>query len=101
MDTKNAFGKALKHVRVLRGLTQEDFSLVSSRTYLSVLERGLKSPTIEKLEAISGTLNVHPVTLLAFAYLLTDKATLPNELFSSIADELDELYGANIQASDK
>ncbi len=49
MELKQAFGQALKQLRMSQGLTQEDFSDVSSRTYLSTLERGLKSPTIDKL----------------------------------------------------
>lgn len=51
--------------------------------------------------SIAGTLNVHPVTLLAFSYLLADKALLPHELLASIADELEELYGAKIPTGDK
>lgn len=35
-----------------RGLSQEAFSDVSSRTYLSSLERGLKSPTLNKIEEL-------------------------------------------------
>ncbi len=35
-------------------------SLVSSRTYLSTLERGGKSPTIEKLDAIAKRMDIHP-----------------------------------------
>ena len=52
----------------MRGLTQEDFGLVSSRTYLSGLERGLKSPTLGKLEQIASVMQVHPLTLLALTY---------------------------------
>jgi len=44
--------------------------VVSSRTYLSSLERALKSPTIDKLEEISGVLNVSPATLLLVATAL-------------------------------
>lgn len=48
MDIKQAFALALKTVRKDRGLTQEDFSETSSRTYISTLERGKKSITLEK-----------------------------------------------------
>ncbi len=41
MELKQAFSLALKRLRTRRGLTQEDFSFVSSRTYLSTMERGL------------------------------------------------------------
>ena len=53
MELKQAFGAALKKLRSERKLSQEDFSDVSSRTYLSTLERGLKSPTIEKVDELA------------------------------------------------
>ena len=49
MAAKSSLAKALKTVRKARGLSQEAFSDVSSRTYLSSLERDLKSPTLNKL----------------------------------------------------
>jgi transcriptional regulator with XRE-family HTH domain len=39
-----------------------------SRTYVSALERGLKSPTLPKVDALSGVLGLHPLTLLALSY---------------------------------
>jgi len=54
--------------RKARGLSQEAFSDVSSRTYLSTLERGMKSPTLSKLAAISQVLAIHPLTLLMLSY---------------------------------
>jgi transcriptional regulator with XRE-family HTH domain len=41
---------------------------VSSRTYVSALERGLKSPTLPKVDALSGVLGLHPLTPLALSY---------------------------------
>lgn len=64
MEGKFAFGEALRRARKGRQLSQEAFSEISSRTYLSTLERGLKSPTLEKIEAIASVLEVHPLTLL-------------------------------------
>jgi transcriptional regulator with XRE-family HTH domain len=62
------FGEGLMRLRKSNGQTQEDFSNVSSRTYMSSLERGIKAPTITKIEQISSVLDVHPVSLLAIAY---------------------------------
>jgi len=70
MKLGEALAIAIKATRKVRGLTQEDFGVVSSRTYLSSLERALKSPTIDKLEEISGVLNVSPATLLLVATAL-------------------------------
>lgn len=64
----NKLPAALKAARAARGLTQEDFGVVSSRTYLSTLERGIQSPTLAKIEQLAHTLKVHPLTLLTMAY---------------------------------
>lgn len=66
---RDGFAKALRKVRTARGLTQDDFWEVSGRTYIGALERGAKSPTLVKLEELAGVLEVHPMTLLATAYV--------------------------------
>ncbi|HEY9145577.1 MAG TPA: helix-turn-helix transcriptional regulator, partial [Thiobacillus sp.] len=68
MSPKNTFPAALKTVRKARGLSQEAFSDVSSRTYMSSLERGLKSPTLSKVAELCEVMDVHPLTLLTLAY---------------------------------
>jgi transcriptional regulator with XRE-family HTH domain len=68
MSGPAAFGDALRTIRKARGLSQEAFSDVSSRTYLSLLERDLKSPTLNKLGELCEVMNVHPLTLLALAF---------------------------------
>lgn len=69
MKIRYAFAKALKKARKAHGLTQEDFSAVSSRTYLSTLERGKKSPTLEKINVLADTIGIHLLSLLTLAYL--------------------------------
>jgi transcriptional regulator with XRE-family HTH domain len=88
MELKQAFGAALKKLRSERKLSQEDFSDVSSRTYLSTLERGLKSPTIEKVDELASVLHIHPLTILVGCYLLQDQPTSLEKLFSRIRAEL-------------
>ena len=68
MAAGNSLAKALKTVRKARGLSQEAFSDVSSRTFLSSLERDLKSPTLNKLAELCEVMEIHPVTLVALAY---------------------------------
>lgn len=72
MNNRQALAIAIRKVRKARKLTQEDFGVVSSRTYLSSLERGLKSPTLEKLEAIAHVMEIHPATLILVAYAIAD-----------------------------
>ncbi|TFA85204.1 helix-turn-helix protein [Pseudomonas sp. LAIL14HWK12:I2] len=88
MDLNIAFGQALRKIRASKNLTQEDFSTVSSRTYLSSLERGLKSPTLEKINQLAGTLDVHPLTILVATYVARDANLGIEGLFHTIKDEL-------------
>ncbi|WP_167144604.1 helix-turn-helix domain-containing protein [Pseudomonas sp. OTU750018] len=90
MELKRSFGQALRTLRINRHLTQEDFSQVSSRTYLSSLERGLKSPTLEKVEGLASVIGVHPVTLLACSYL-QDKGISIDDLLARVRSELSEI----------
>ncbi len=73
MAAKHTLSEALKAIRHARGLSQEDFSNVSSRTYMSTLERGLKSPTLNKLAELCEVMEIHPLTLLTLAYGGDDK----------------------------
>jgi transcriptional regulator with XRE-family HTH domain len=91
MDTKKAFGLALKTVRVAKMLTQEDFGIVSSRTYVSSLERGLKSITLEKLNEIASVLNIHPLTLVTLSYLYLDKNENATTLMKQVIFELEKI----------
>ena len=68
MAAKHTLSDALKTIRKARGLSQEAFSDVSSRTYMSSLERDLKSPTLHKLAELCEVMEVHPLTLLTLAY---------------------------------
>ncbi|CAM3346987.1 transcriptional regulator [Pseudomonas floridensis] len=68
MKLSEAIGAALRESREAKGLTQEDFVGVSGRTYLSEIERGLKSPTIEKLDQLATRIGIHPLELLVSCY---------------------------------
>lgn len=91
MDIKVAFGLALKKARKFRNLTQEDFGIVSSRTYVSTVERGLKSITLEKLDEIATVVNLHPLSLVALAYLQTNNQVTLEDLINQITSELNEI----------
>lgn len=87
MAPKSDFGRGLRLARKAAGLSQEDFSDVSSRTYVSSLERGLKSPTLEKVEDLAAAVGCHPLTLLALAYLTQP---VSSEQFSTLLDAIRE-----------
>lgn len=91
MDTRKAFANSLKQVRKAKHFTQEDFSTVSSRTYLSTLERGLKSPTLDKLQDLADTLEIHPLTLLVLTYTQLEENPQVSALMKKVTHEIEEL----------
>lgn len=84
------FGISLKKLRISRNLTQEDFSLVSSRTYISALERGLKNPTLDKVELLAEKLHVSPLVILALAYSNGNKSSAIEHI-EEVKKELEKL----------
>ena len=61
-----AFGRVLRRLRRQRRLTQEDLAEASGchRSYVSFLERGLKSPTLHTLFELAAALGVRPVQIV-------------------------------------
>lgn len=55
-----AFGKILRSLRKDRGYTQETLAFESGldRTYVSLLELGSRSPTLDTIMTLCGALNV-------------------------------------------
>lgn len=84
----NDFASALKKIRQARRLSQEDFSLASSRTYVSSLERGLKTPTLNKVDDLAQVLDIHPLTLLTLSYISHERDATPESLFERVLKDL-------------
>lgn len=65
-DINTAFSEVLRELRELRGLSQEALAAKSDldRTYISLLERGQRQPT---LKSISSLANALETTLTEFA----------------------------------
>ena len=90
MSIKKSVGLAIQTSRKVKNITQEDFSEISSRTYISTLERGLYSPTVEKVDAIAKVIGIHPLTLLTLSYLINNKESDPTKLINQIKVELNQ-----------
>jgi transcriptional regulator with XRE-family HTH domain len=60
------FGDLLKELRSKKGLTQNEFAKRCSldRTFISMLERGLRQPTITTLFKIAKVLDVSPSSIV-------------------------------------
>lgn len=90
MNIKKSVGLAIKRTRNAKKITQEDFSEISSRTYVSTLERGLYSPTVEKVDAIAKVIGIHPLTLLTLSYLIANHDTDPSKVLNQVKVELSQ-----------
>jgi transcriptional regulator with XRE-family HTH domain len=91
-ELREAFAQALSTIRHHQGLTQEHFAGISSRTYLSTLERAMKSPTLEKINSLASVLDTHPLTLLALCFTIRDGIN-PKDLLTVVKDELKGFCG--------
>jgi len=60
------FGRILREIRKGRGLSQEELGFESGyhRTYISLLERGLKNPSLKTIFQIAKALGVRPSELI-------------------------------------
>ncbi len=92
MNIKKSLGLAIQTSRKAKQITQEDFSEISSRTYISTLERGLYSPTVEKVDAIAKVIGIHPLTLLTLSYLLNSNESDPTKVLNQVKVELSQLF---------
>lgn len=65
-DSEKVLGKVIAEARRSAGLSQEAlaFRCKLHPTYISQLERGLKSPTVRALRAIAEALGTKPSALL-------------------------------------
>jgi transcriptional regulator with XRE-family HTH domain len=91
MKHQNKFGAAFKRVRLAKGLTQEDFAQQSGRTYVSELERGIKQPTLQKIDDLVDPLAVHPLTPLVLAYVDQYDLRSCDVLLTLVRKELSEV----------
>lgn len=68
MNRDKIFGKILKELREKKGLSQEELGFSSGyhRTYISLLERGLKSPTLNTVFRLAEALNTSSSQILRF-----------------------------------
>jgi len=61
-----AFGRVLRHYRKLAGLSQEQLAEIADldRTYPSLLERGLRIPTLTVIFVLARAVGIHPTQMV-------------------------------------
>jgi len=66
LKIEEAFGKVLKDVRLEKSMSQEELAYLSGldRTFISMLERGKRQPSLTTLFDLSSALEVQPNQLI-------------------------------------
>ena len=85
MELNEALGKALRDFRARNGISQEQMG--ASQSYVSDVERGLKSVSVEKLDEFATAIGVHPVTVLLRCYLILDGEQSSESLIARVQAE--------------
>lgn len=91
MTLKTSFARVLRSIRAERNISQRDF-IDTSRTFLSKLENGKSSLTLDKLEQISQSLELGPLTLLTLTLSL-ESGKPAADLISELRAEIEDLAG--------
>ena len=65
-----AFGRVLREARLQKGISQDSLAALCEfdRTYPSLLERGLRSPTLAMIFRLSEALDINPSLLVTRTY---------------------------------
>jgi transcriptional regulator with XRE-family HTH domain len=66
MELRKVFARNLKDLRLAAGLSQEELAFRSEldRTYVSALERGIYSVSVDTIEKIAKALGAEPMVFL-------------------------------------
>ena len=66
MKPTDAFAKTLKEYRNAKKISQEELAAICDldRTYISLLERGKRNPSLEMVFALAKGLGITPSTLI-------------------------------------
>jgi transcriptional regulator with XRE-family HTH domain len=86
MTLDEAIGLAIKLSRQSQGLSQEEIG--ASQSFVSDVERGKKSMTVQRLDAFACRLGVHPAALMVQAALIANPSMNIDLLFDNIKNDL-------------
>ena len=66
MEIEKAFGQILKQERIKKAFSQEELAYLSDldRTYISMLERGKRQPSLKTIFVLSSALGIQPSQLI-------------------------------------
>jgi|TARA_B110000240_G_scaffold193889_1_gene240476 transcriptional regulator with XRE-family HTH domain len=66
MDIKQKFGRKLKEIRLIKGLTQEKLANIADldRTYIPSIEKGERNVSITVIEKLAKALDIEMIDLI-------------------------------------
>lgn len=88
MELRESFGETVRSIRRDKGLPQG--AIGANQGYVSEVENGLKSPTLQKIAEIASNLGLHPLTLLTVAFEKIGADTA-EEILADVASEIETL----------
>jgi transcriptional regulator with XRE-family HTH domain len=88
MSIRTAFASALQFLRAHRKVSQKDIAKQIDQSYVSRLEAGEHSVTLEISQELAEALRLDPLSLLTFAYAV-ERGLSPREVLSCIQDDLE------------
>lgn len=86
LELKRALGTVVRSYRLARDLPQE--GLGPSQPYISNLEAGRGSASLDKIEQMAEILAIHPLSLITAAYISSTVDLSADELLNQIREEL-------------
>lgn len=72
MTLREAFASALQFLRARRGLSQYDIAPSVAQSYVSRLEAGKRSVSLEMSAELADAIGLHPLSFLALVYAAKD-----------------------------
>jgi transcriptional regulator with XRE-family HTH domain len=90
MASKQALGRAVRAARKSAGLSQDDLTLVTARSFISAIERGAKSPTVDKLSEICSVLGFSPAAVLGAASII-ERGSKSAEGATALSEQIEQI----------
>ncbi|HDS1692664.1 MULTISPECIES: helix-turn-helix domain-containing protein [Pseudomonas] len=88
MSLRTAFAAALQLLRTRRESSQQDLAEAVDPSYISRLEAGARSVTLDVSQDIAKALGVDPLTLLTLAYA-AERGQTPQQILDHLAKDLE------------
>ena len=93
MDTNFNIGERIHELRIQSGLSQEKLALRANitTTYLGLLERNLKNPTVKVVEQICNQLNISLSDFFSTSHIPEKQTdTISQQIVTQISDRSEE-----------